>query len=351
MPRPLPWKPIALVATTVLLSLLLLPACCCVRGPAGPTTAPQQRIPPIGTQPIPNLSEAEAKEPTQAEMHNVDFHVDESTVLNIHTLRGEMVAKQPGAPVNFDNKLTFILRVDTGKIGMKTPSLDNLMNRYVFGYSGAPLKSLHVVPEGKQLRQEGIIHKIVHIPFTMWADVSASNGLIRIHPTRISICGINGLGLLKAVGQSLEKMLTLPKDRGVSAEKNDLLLDPNKMLPPPQVELKLVDVRIEGDELVQIFDAGRHLAPLKLPKPEERNTMYYRGGTLRMGKPLMIDADMQVVDTDPSDPFDFFIDRYNEQLVEGLSRNQPDYGLVVYMRDFDDLGTPPRPGERRPPNQ
>ena len=56
-----------------------------------------------------------------------------------------------------------------------------------------------------------------------------------------------------------------------------------------------------------------------------------------------------MVDTDPSDPFDFFIDRYNDELVAGLSRNQPNYALFVFMRDFDDLGKPLRPGERQAP--
>ena len=353
MPRPLPWKPIAIVAVAVavLLSLLLLPACCCVRGPASPTAAPEQHIPPIGTEPIPTPTEAQAKAPTQTQMHNVDFHVDETTVLDIHELRGEMVSKRAGAPLNFDNKTEFILKVDRGKIGMKSPSLDNLMNRYVFNASNSPLKNLHVSPEGKQLKQEGIIHKIIDIPFTMWADVSADNGRIRIHPTKISICGLNGLGLLKAVGMTLEKMIgkQLPHDHGVAADKNDLLLDPGKMLPPPDTELHLVAVSIEGDELMQVFDAGRHLPDLQLPHPEEKNWMYYRGGTLRMGKLLMVDADMEVVDTDPSDPFDFFIDRYNDQLVAGLSRNQPNYGLLVFMRDFNDVGTAPRPGEKLAP--
>jgi hypothetical protein len=68
-----------------------------------------------------------------------------------------------------------------------------------------------------------------------------------------------------------------------------------------------------------------------------------------MGKLLFVDADMFVADTDPSDPFDFFIDRYNDQLVAGFSRNQPNYGLFVFMRDFNDLGKPPRPGERLAP--
>ena len=152
---------------------------------------------------------------------------------------------------------------------------------------------------------------------------------------------------------TLEKMIgkQLPHEHGVSADKNDLLMDPGKMLPPPDTELHLVPVSIEGDELMQTFDAGRHLADLPNPHPEEPNYMYYRGGTLRMGKLLMVDADMFVVDTDPSDPFDFFIDRYNDELVAGFSRNQPNYALFVFMRDFDDLGKPLRPGERQAPKR
>jgi len=351
MLRPLPWRAVAIVATiaAILLSLLLLPACCCVRGPVGPTTAPPEHVPPIGTEPIPTPAEAQAKALTQAMMRQVDFHVDATTVLKIHSLRGVMVPRTPGAPLNFDNKNDFTIDIDRARIGMESASLDNLMNRYVFAFPNAPLRDLHISVEGKQLRQEGIMHKIIDIPFTLWANVSADNGRIRLHPTKISICGINGIGLLKAVGMTLQKMLKMPAERGVTVEGNDLLLDPAKMLPPPKVELHLVDARVEGTELMQIYDSGRHLPDLQLPHPEEPNTMYYKGGTLRMGKLLMVDADMQVVDTDPRDPFDFFLDRYNDQLVAGFSRNQANYGLEVFMRDFNDLGAPPKPGERLAP--
>jgi hypothetical protein len=348
------WKPFAIVGTLaiILLSLLLLPACCCLRGTKGLAAwgpPPPLAIPEIGTKPMPTPTEAEAKEPTQTMMRNVDFHIDATTLLHIHSMRGEMVAKKAGDPVNFDNKTEFIMRIDRARIGMDGAGLDQLMNRYVFGYPGAPLRNLHIEPNGKQLVQSGIMHKIVDIPFTMWADVSASNGWIRIHPTKLSICGINGLGLLKAVGKSMQTMLDLSKAKGVRAEKNDLLLNPVEILPPPQIEAHLADVRIEGNELVQYFDAGRHLPDLALPHPEEKNVMYYRGGTLRMGKLLMLNADMEVVDADPSDPFDFYLDRYNDQLAAGFDRNQLNYGLEVFMRDFSDLGKPLRPGERHAP--
>ena len=129
-----------------------------------------------------------------------------------------------------------------------------------------------------------------------------------------------------------------------------MLLDPVKILPPPAIELKLVEVRVEGDELIQVVDAGRGLAPLLVPR-EVPNYLYLRGGTLRLGKLLMVDADLEAVDADPSDPFDFFIDRYNEQLVAGFSRNTAAYGLIATMRDFSDLGAPARPGEALPPGQ
>lgn len=345
------WSALGIATGVVVATLILLPACCCVRGVRDGAAAavPQVPMPAIGTAAIPMPTEAAAKGPTDAQMMNVWFRLDPVLFLDIHSLRGRMVAKTAGAPVNFDNKGEFVMSIDRGVIGMTPASLDRLMNTYVFGYPNAPLRDLHITIEGGQLKQEGIIHKIVDIPFTMWADVSATDGLIRIHPTKIKICSINGLGLLQAVGMTLQKMLKMPVDRGVRAEKNDLLLDPERVLPPPAVKLHLVAVRVAHGELLQTYDAGEHLPPLVPPYADEKNYMYFRSGTLRMGKLFMVDADMQVVDTDPSDPFDFYLDRYNEQLSAGFTRNQPNYGLVVFMRDFHDLGQPPRPGERLAP--
>ena len=181
---------------------------------------------------MPSFAEAEAKGPTQAQMQNVGFHLDDATILDIHRLRGEMVSKVAGTPVNFDKKDSFILRIDSAATGLTATSLDALLNRYIFSDRGGPLRNLHASIRGKQLVLEGIMHKIVDLPFTLTADVSASDGRIRIHPTRIDICGVNGLAFLKALGQTLEKMIgkQLPAEHGVSAQGNDMLLDPVKML-------------------------------------------------------------------------------------------------------------------------
>ena len=65
--------------------------------------------------------------------------------------------------------------------------------------------------------------------------------------------------------------------------------------------------------------------------------MYYRGKVLRFGKLTMMDADLQIVDADPDDPFDFDLAHLNEQLVAGESHNQPDFGLVTVMPDYSDM--------------
>ena len=64
------------------------------------------------------------------------------------------------------------------------------------------------------------------------------------------------------------------------------------------------------------------------------NYMRFKGGTLRFGKLFMVHADMQIIDSDPHDPFDFSIDEYNRQLVAGYSRNTLDGALKVYMPDL-----------------
>ena len=67
---------------------------------------------------------------------------------------------------------------------------------------------------------------------------------------------------------------------------------------------------------------------------------------IRFGKLTMTGADLQLIDVDERDPFDFYPSNYNEQLVAGYSKNTPAKGLKTYMPDFADL----RPGlDLRPP--
>jgi hypothetical protein len=65
--------------------------------------------------------------------------------------------------------------------------------------------------------------------------------------------------------------------------------------------------------------------------------MYYKGGTLRFGKLLMLDADMQIVALKGSGFFGFDLDRYKQQLVAGYSKTLSNFGLEVYMASVETL--------------
>ncbi len=67
------------------------------------------------------------------------------------------------------------------------------------------------------------------------------------------------------------------------------------------------------------------------------NYLFFRGGRLRFGRLEMRDTELQILDLDPSDPFDLFLAEYNKQLVAGYSRNRTDLSLQAFFPDYTDL--------------
>ena len=65
--------------------------------------------------------------------------------------------------------------------------------------------------------------------------------------------------------------------------------------------------------------------------------MHYEGNRLKFGKLTMNDTDLTLLDLDPRDPFDFYLDHYKEQLVAGYTKTTPSFGLRVHMVDFNKL--------------
>jgi hypothetical protein len=275
----------------------------------------------------------------QIEMRRVRLHVDDGIVLDIDRLRGVMVSRSSDTPPVFDDQRSYVLRLESATLAIDTASLQNLLNRHVFAYDGAPLKKLAVRSNGRKLELKGTLHKGIDLPFSTVASVSATNdGLLRFHTESLKALGVPAKGLLELFGLELDDLVDLKKRRGVDVQKNDLLIVPGQSLPPPEIRGRLTKVGVEGDRLVQRFgNASAQPARLTLPAPRARNYIYFGGGTIRFGKLMMSDADLQLIDTDPKDPFDFMIARYNEQLVAGYSKNTPQHGLKTYMPDFNDL--------------
>jgi len=58
---------------------------------------------------------------------------------------------------------------------------------------------------------------------------------------------------------------------------------------------------------------------------------------MQFGKLTMHDSDLTMIDMEPRDPFDFFLDHYQDQLVAGYTKSTPQYGLRAYFRDYSKL--------------
>jgi hypothetical protein len=287
---------------------------------------------------------------TQVSMRNVNFYIIPAAALRIHTLRGQMRPLH-GGPITFDDKNAFAIHLDYAEIRLNGNDLTALMNDHIFAYPGAPLKHLKIHTSGSRLVQSGVMHKILDIPFEITADVSMTPaGLIRLHPVKTRILGVNGDDLMRAFHLTLEKILDLSKAKGVTVNGNDLFLDPVLILPPPAMEGHATAIKVEGDELVQTFGTIGATPNLVPPDTSAGAYMYYKGGSIHFGKLLMLDAEMEVVDLRPSGFFDFSLDRYKEQLVAGYERTLSDLGLEVYMLGLDKIGsasaTPASPAKR-----
>ena len=289
-------------------------------------------------------SHAQQNQPTkktavQTEMRNVMYHFTDNVTVHILQLRGALVpVRQDSLPI-FDDSRSFHLEISSADINMTTDSLANVLNQYVFAASDAPLKGLSVTTEGNSLKVKGKLHSKGDISFEAVGTISATpEGQIRIHAEKVKAAHLPVKGLLDLLGLKIADLINTKEVRGVRSEENDLILDPEQILPPPHIEGRITAVRIQGNQIVQVFG--------NKPKAESTgaiagNYMAYHGAQLPFGKLTMSDTDMILIDMDPKDPFDFYLDHYRDQLVAGYTKITPQFGLRVFMRDFHKLQRPP----------
>lgn len=93
-------------------------------------------------------------------------------------------------------------------------------------------------------------------------------------------------------------------------------------------------MRIQGQNLILTFGTA---AKAKASRSASGNYMAYHGNQLRFGKLTMSDVDLTLMDMDPNDPFDFSLDHYLQQLQAGYTKITANFGLRVFMKDFDKL--------------
>jgi hypothetical protein len=279
-------------------------------------------------------SAAKKENTVKVQMRNIRYHFTDQVIVYISTLRGELVPIGENEFPIFDDRNSFRLRISGGEIAISAVYLGNVLNSYVFNREGAPLKDIAIKIEKGKLKVKGKLRK-GDLPFETDGTLSPTpEGKIRLHSEKIKALHLPAKGLMELFGVDMGDFIKADKVAGVSTDKNDLIMDPEQILPPPHIEGQVTAIRLDGENIVQTF--GK--APNKSDKQAAAgNYMAYRENRLRFGKLTMNDADMILIDMDPRDPFDFFLDHYKEQLSAGYTKITPAFGLRVFMRDFDKL--------------
>jgi hypothetical protein len=268
-------------------------------------------------------------------MSNVDLHVSPDVTLHIRRLAGQFVPTGTRSPY-LDSKQSYAVAIDSGEIALDVATLNALMAR-TLGGDNSNVKKLQVsIGEDGTLRQKGVIDSAINIPFNAKSTVSVTaDGRIRISTKSVKGFGVPMNPVMKLFSVEMDSLVKVKPGRGVVVADNDLILDPAALVPPPAIRGRLTAVRVEGNRLVQTFGA----APAKpvASRPLSPNHIYWRGAELSFGKLTMTDTDLELIDLDPKDPFDFSVDDWNAQLVAGYSKTLPNRGLKAYMPDYSDL--------------
>jgi hypothetical protein len=279
-------------------------------------------------------------------MKNVEFHLTDGIVVHIIALNGKLTPIKGDFPI-FDDKQSFAVDVESATIIVSPQTLTNDLNDYVFAAKDAPLKKLTAEIKDNQLVVKGLLVSKGGVPFETDGTVSATpDGKIRVHTTKVKALKLEVKGLMDMLGLDTQKLIDTQKVPGVSTDKDDLILDPEQILPPPVMRGHLTGIRIENGAIALAF------GPPASEQKEEglstscggQNYLQFRGGTIRFGKLTMADTDLELLDLSPKDPFDFAIDHYQDELVAGYIKATKAGGMCAYMQDYNKVshGAPSR---------
>jgi hypothetical protein len=266
-------------------------------------------------------------------MRNIFYHYTDRIAVRILWLDGTVVPTHEGSIVVFDDAKSFYIAIDSAKIAIGAQALSETMNDHVFSAKDAPLKKIGVATEGQKLKVKGQLHSKGDVPFETESTISATaDGKLRLHSEKVKAAHLPVKGFMDLLGLDIAKLIDTRKVRGVQTEGNDLIVDPQEILPLPRIRGKVTAVQIAGDQLILSFGESKPKTPIRAG-----DYMSYRGGQLRFGKLTMDNSDMDLIDMEPRDPFDFFLDHYREQLSAGYTKITPQFGLRVFMRDYNKL--------------
>jgi len=276
----------------------------------------------------------ESGQAVEIEMRNVMYRFTDRVDVRIHDLRGQLVPTEKQEYPVFDDKNSFRIAIQRAQITISTASLANALNSYVFSGHDSPLKGVSISVEKGLVHVKGRLHTKGNLPFEMAGTLApTADGQVELRSQKVRALHLPVKGIMDLFGIDTSDVVDTSKLPGIRAEKDDLILDPALILPPPHITGAVKSLHVEGQSIVMtIGDKSEPLGPAPA-----KNFMTFHGNRLAFGKLLMTNTDLTIVDTTPDDALDFFLDHYKEQLAAGYTKITPLFALRVFLPDYNKL--------------
>jgi hypothetical protein len=289
----------------------------------------------------------------QLSITNVHLPVLPDVVLQIRTLTGDMASTRSDTLVILDDQSSFEIHLRQAQAAISYEDLSRLLNEHVLAYRGAPIRDLEVTREvdrdhdakAERIELKGHLAKLLGTPFEIEGVPEVTpEGKLRIRTKSIQALNVEVRGLLDFLDIESEDFLGELAERGIEFDGNDAILELDRLLPPPRIRGRLISVTMEPDRIAMELAGERTSAEARNTTTTSAtangdNDLDFRHGTIRLGRVTMHDAELRIVDLDPSDPFDFSFSGMNHQLAAGYAKLSEDGGLTAYAPDFPDIGS------------
>jgi hypothetical protein len=281
----------------------------------------------------------------RTQMRNVKFRFADNVSVQIKSLAGALVPVGEHEMPVMDDKNSFKIHIDAADILIYPSDLANVLNSYVFARPKSPVSGVSISIDKGQLKIKGKLRDKGNIPFETIGTLSTTaDGRVRLHGEKIKALHVPVKGLMEAFGIETDDLIKNGKIPGVFTEENDLILDLQQVLPAPHIEGGVTDIRIKENAIATAF--GKTTAKATTNAPASGNFISYQGNRMAFGTLRMDNVDMIMLDLNPADPLDVFLEHYREQLAAGYTKISASFQLRAYMKDYGKLNREASPQPR-----
>lgn len=296
-------------------------------------------------QPRPLTLRDSGQSGTLAFLREVDFRIVGDLGFLVHELSATLVPTHPGAPTVFDDPTSFDIAVHRGTVTLDNTKLNALFGGYIFGYRNAPLRNVRVSAGDGFLDIRGEMQRDGWVPFALKGKLEIRDGSTLVfHPTDVHVSGIEAGPVMRAAKVQVSDLLKIDTPI-VRLNGNDLVLNVDKLLPPPHLKINIVSLKLTSAGLDLVLDDGTK-AGFTMPENAPKHAMYLRGGDVKFMRTMPMNADIVIYpprESSPDDAFVFDMYHYRDQLVAGYFNFEPSGALSILMPSYRRLARPSAP--------